>query len=375
MAESFSLKDELFNRDKVQYLAGMVKQAYPAFEEQLFVEQVVSEFPKLQLKQRIGWIRENLRAFLPEDYRQALKLLLDALPEECDPGKTDDDFGDFIFAPVGEFVAIYGCNEQHLDESLAAIREITKRFSGEDAIRYFINAWPERTLDELEKWSRGDNYHVRRLSSEGARPRLPWCQKVVLEHEAVIRRILNNLYKDPTRYVVRSVANHLNDIAKENPSLVIATLKRWRDEGRQNSAEMDWLTRHALRTLVKDGDRQALELLGYHAEPKITVSNFAITTETVRLGEALMFEFLLEAQQEERLMIDYILHFQGRNGAMRPKVFKIKKCKLTAGDTLQIHKKHPLRSMTTRKLYSGKHIVTLQINGRHYGEREFWLET
>lgn len=163
--------------------------------------------------------------------------MLDALPPILDPTKNDDDFGDFILAPLSDFVAQHGATEEHLDSSLAALGEITKRFSAEFAIRIFINAFPERSLEFLNECAGDANYHVRRLASEGTRPTLPWSGKISIDYHEPLP-ILDKLYRDPTRFVTRSVANHLNDIAKVDPDLVISMLKRWKKAGDQDPKEM-----------------------------------------------------------------------------------------------------------------------------------------
>ncbi|MEM8863364.1 MAG: DNA alkylation repair protein, partial [Chloroflexota bacterium] len=146
---TFSLKDQLFNADKVAYLSGLFSAVYPDFKSNQFQQDVVSRFPELELKERIAHITEQLHAYLPADYLTALDIILKALPPELDPTLTDDDFGDFIIGPLNHFVATYGCSADYLDRSLDAMRAITKRFSAEDAIRYFINAFPEQTLEFL----------------------------------------------------------------------------------------------------------------------------------------------------------------------------------------------------------------------------------
>jgi 3-methyladenine DNA glycosylase AlkC len=383
--EKLLLKDMLFNEAKVNYLSELIKSAHPYFESLKYTKKCIKEFPKLELKARSTWMRKCLKEFLPSDYKKATNILIKALPPKCDPTKTDGDFGEFILAPVSDFIASYGCTKEHLDFSLNALEEMTMRFSVEDSIRFFISAFPKETLNKIADWSKSENYHVRRLSSEGTRPRLPWSQKVHLDDEEVITRILDNLYHDPTRYVVRSVANHLNDISKENPALVIQTLKRWQSENKthtqQSDKELDFLTRHSLRTLIKKGDTDALDLLGFHKEPQINIENFQILTEEVEIGGALEFSFEIHstnspdisADQKENLMLDYRIHFQNKKGDLKPKVFKIKKLNFKKGDHLTITKSHPLKIMTTKKLYPGLHKVDLQINGKLYPGGEFQL--
>ncbi|MFT7183861.1 MAG: 3-methyladenine DNA glycosylase AlkC [Oceanicoccus sp.] len=372
--EKLSLKDKLFSPKRLKYLAGLIKDVYPEFELNKFITQVLAEFPKLELKARIEWIRICLKEFLPNDYESALKIILKSLPPESDPSKSDNDFGEFILTPFSDYIAAYGCSKKYLKISLEALEQTTKRFSAEDSIRYFFNAFPEETLKKMATWSKHENYHVRRLASEGSRPRLPWSQKIDLDNEEGLKKILDNLYYDKTRFVVRSVANHLNDISKTDPQLVIATLKRWQASKKQNEKEMAYLTSHALRTSIKAGNKEALALLGYQPNPKIEFKNFTIHTQFVTVGDALEFSFELEANADEKLMIDYLIHFQSKRGRLLPKVFKIKKTSIKKGTHINVAKKHPLKIMTTKKLYPGTHKIEIQINGQIHKGGEFELK-
>lgn len=270
--ERFSLKDHLFNRDSVTALADQVRTASESFDADAFVGDVMVGLPERELKQRIAWIAHCLRQHLPTDYRDAVNVILAALPPRLDESLTDNDFGDFIHAPYAQFVAEYGCIAGHLVFSLVSLREITMRFSAEFAIRDFINAFPEVTLATITSWAGDRNYHVRRLCSEGTRPTLPWGRRLFTPVAATIP-ILDLLYTDPTRYVTRSVANHLNDITKVDPDLVIATLQCWQAAGGQSPDELRFIVRHATRTLVKLGHPGAMALWGMSPDPKVSVVN------------------------------------------------------------------------------------------------------
>jgi 3-methyladenine DNA glycosylase AlkC len=277
MAKKPLLKDRLFNQAKVKQIADEIQRVYPQFDKNSFAERIVERFPHLELKERIAWISENLHAFLPTDYREATSILLASLPPPNDNTKTDNDFGDFIYAPYAEFVARNGVTKKDLYFSLAALKEITMRFSVEDAIRRFINAFPKETMQELQKWSNDSHYHVRRLTSEGTRPKLPWSQKIIIAPEQAIP-ILDNLFSDKTRYVTRSVANHINDISKSDPKLAITTLQRWQKSGKQNPKEMNYVINHALRTLIKQGNKDAMKFLHFSTSPEVEIlSNSSLT--------------------------------------------------------------------------------------------------
>lgn len=369
----FFLKDHLFNEVKVKKLAKDIKAVYPAFKDKELVRSVVAEFPQLELMQRIAHISAKLREYLPQDYQEALKVLVSSLPAPCDPTLSDDDFGEFIYAPYGHLVSEYGCERRYLKESLEAIKEITQRFSCEWAIRNFLNTFPKETLAELKRWTKDSHYHVRRLVSEGTRPNLPWAKKVKITHTDTLP-LLELLYSDKTRYVTRSVANHLNDIAKAGPLLVVETLKRWQASGKQSEDEMKFITKHALRTLVKQGNKDALALLG-HGSTKVVLESFVIETPKVKIGESLQFSCVLQSTDKtpQDFIVDYIIDFKKSNGTHAQKVHKLKMVQLRPKEKVMLTKKHPLRVMTTRTLYPGEHKVTLQVNGKTFDTHSFLL--
>lgn len=218
--------------------------------------------------------------------------------------------------------------------------------------------------------ARDKNYHVRRLVSESTRPSLPWSQKIGIDHIVLIK-YLDILHTDKTRYVTRSVANHLNDISKKDPTLVVTTLKRWHTEKTQKPLELDWLTRHALRTLVKRGDTEALALLGYTAHTAPVVSNVLVPKKVI-MGDRLQFSFDVTSSISQNLLIDYVIDFVKLNGSTKPKVFKIKKIKAFADAVISVQKTHHLKAdATTFKLNPGIHSITIQINGQKLATTQF----
>ncbi len=372
--EKFSLRDELYNPKKVEMIASEIKEVYPSFDANQFSKETLAKFPTLELKERIYHIRDMLHKYLPNDYQEAVNILLQALPTELDPSKSDDDFGDFIYAPYSEYVTAYGCNEEYLDFSLQALREITKRFSVEFAIRDFINNYPTQTLAMLEACAKSENYHERRLASEGLRIKLPWAKKLSIDYHEPLRH-LELLYTDSTRYVTRSVANHLNDIAKIDAPLVVETLERWKKSKKQEPKEMGFIISHALRTLVKQGNSDALAMLEYVQDPPIEVKEVILKNDRVQVGEALEFEVEIVALDNVKLMVDYVVHFQTKAGKLSPKVHKLKKFELAKGETRVLKKKHPFKAnMSTRTLYAGEHWLEVQINGTIVYRKNFELK-
>jgi 3-methyladenine DNA glycosylase AlkC len=368
MESGSSLKDALFNQKRVEYLAGLFVPVDATFDSKGFVREVVGKFSELELKARIVWMAEVLERYLPADPSVAMKMIVVALPPPLDPTQRDDDFGEFILAPLGEYVVRNGLLKKYLKQSLATLREITMRFSMEDAMRSFLNTFPEETLAVYDKWVTDKNYHVRRLVSESTRPLLPWSRRLTLDYHIPVR-YLDDLYVDKTRYVTRSVANHLNDISKRDPDLVLLTLAKWKKEGRQDADELAWMTRHSLRTLTKQGHAQALASIGYLDNHEIRVIDFSHSAVSGRLirGAKLPLATTLESDTDSLLRIDYVIDFIKANGKSKPKVFSWKKMPVKAGEKISLTKSHHFKAdATTFKLYTGTHKVTLQINGKPY---------
>lgn len=360
----FSLKDELFNKSSVRTISTEIKNVYPDFNQVGFEEAVLSGFKRQELMDRVRGIRDQLRAFLPKSYPTALGIILEALPPELDPNKEDNDFGEFIYASYGYFVATYGCTEKHVDLSLQALEEITKRFSVERALRDFLNSFPTKTLVAVERWSKSDNYHVRRLASEGTRPYLPWAKQIQLSPQKFVP-ILNRLHADPTRYVVRSVANHVNDLSKIVPAGAVALVEKWQNKKLLSEKDSRFLLRHALRTLIKEGNKTALQVVGY-GSTDFRVENFKLKENKVKIGQTLSFSFDIRATtaEEQALLIDYKIYFLKANGDYAIKTFKISEKKLSGKEVLTMDKSHAFVLMSTRALYTGVHYIELQINGR-----------
>ena len=370
MASGFSLKDQLFNRDKVRYLAGLFAAADTGFDAAGFEDQIMLDLPALELKQRITLIAGVLAAHLPQSLPEAAPVLLQALPPPLDPGKTDDDFGDFIFAPLGEFVVAKGLRD-HPDLGLDLLEALTQRFSMEWAIRPFLNAHQELTLARMRGWAEHSSYHVRRLVSEGTRPRLPWGEGVGLSLRDPLP-LLDMLHADPTRYVTRSVANHLNDISKKDPELVLECLADWHRRAMQAPKELDWITSHACRGLVKSGHEGAMRLLGYDPDAALD-TQLTLKSKNVQIGEDLVFEVEVKSPKELPVIVDYIVLFHRPDGKTSQKVFKMKKARTSSGK-LSLVKRHRLKGdATTFKLHPGPHVVKILVNGKVRAEAGFEL--
>lgn len=242
--------------------------------------------------------------------------------------------------------------------------ELTQRFSAESSIRAYLVHHPEATYARLLEWSSDPNVHVRRLVSEGTRPRLPWAPRLraYQEDPRPVLALLERLKDDPERYVQRSVANNLNDIGKDHPDLAVETCRRWL-VGAPPARE--WIVRHALRSLVKRGHPGALAVLGVGAPAKVVVGRVRLAPKTVHVGGVLSFSVVVEsaARRAQSLMIDYAVHFVKANGALRAKVFKLKRLTLGPGAAVELAGKVSFAQLTTRRPYPGRHRLELLVNG------------
>lgn len=371
MSERFSLRDHLFNKDTLGQLAGELALGVPGFDADRFLSGVLPKLPELELMARLEAIADGIEAQLSSDFNEMADQIEAALPPPLDPSLRDDDFGQFIHAYPGILAVRHGL-EGHRDRALDLLHAATQRFSMEYYIRPFLNRWPDQTLARLATWAEDDNYHVRRLVSEGTRPKLPWARAISLD-PLVPLDLLDRLHADPTRYVTRSVANHLNDIAKIAPDAVLGRLRTWTDEGRQAPKEMGWMTRHALRTLVKQGDPQALALLGYRSDVPVAVQLAIAETEIAR-GDPLVFDVTLRAEDDLPVLVDYVIRFRKSDGTLAPKVFKLKQAAITAGTPLVLRKTHKLKwDATTFRLFPGAQSLGIQVNGVIRAEADFNL--
>lgn len=369
MSENKLFKD-YFDEDLARRMAGMITAVYPPFPADAFVNQVAPQLAGLEMKQRTTVFVQALRDHLPAGFANAWAVLEAALGAELAEGDGMFNEG-WHHWPVAHFIEVFGLED--FDVGVQAMHEITKRHTAEFAIRPFLIHHQDEMLAILHTWAADENPHVRRLVSEGTRPRLPWAGRLhaFIEDPSLTLALLEKLKDDPSEYVRRSVGNHLNDIAKDHPQLVIATCRRWWQDG---SPERRWIVQRALRTLVKDGDPDALAVLGF-ASAQVQLTDFSVAPDPLHLGDSLKLHFTLQntADTAQNLVIDFVIHFVKANGQTSGKVFKLKTAVLAPHDSLTIEKSHPIRPITTRTYYPGTHRVEIQVNGQRLGERSFEL--
>ena len=348
----------LFNFALLKRMGDSIHEHYASFKRRRFLS-LAAKLDELEMKQRIYLIRDELHTLLPEAFPEALKILL-----KCVRG---GNLKDFDLWPITEFIQTFGLGHPSL--SLQALFEITELFTAEWAVRPFIQNDSITVMKFLSDCALSKNVHLRRLASEGTRPRLPWGVRLneFIENPKLTLPILEKLKFDPEIYVRKSIANHLNDIAKDHPNDVIAVLKRWKKEaGSLHQLKMEWTVKRALRTLIKQGHPQALNLIGVSANAKITLVGFKLNQRTFKIGEVLEFQFQLKSQtaHAQKLVIDYIMHFARAHGKSSAKVFKLKSLELSGLGLVLVQKKHRLKEVTTRKHYPGAHALEIQVNGK-----------
>jgi 3-methyladenine DNA glycosylase AlkC len=338
------------------------------FDAKLFLE-VSAQLTPLELKQRVGAIRKQLRETLPQDYLQALRILVTSAER--------GDLKQFELWPYLDFIQHYGL--EHVSESLEAMKQLTPLFSAEFAVRPFLARHPKQVFNQLRKWARDRDPHVRRWTSEGTRPRLPWGEKLTdsVKDPSSGLEILSLLKNDESLYVRKSVANHLNDIAKDHPLLVIRALKSWKREPECRQApHFQFVLKHSLRSLVKQGHVDALALLGVDHNVRVAVRNFRVSPEKVRMPGHLELSFELQSKEtrSQKIIVDYVIHYRKKNGELSPKVFKLKTLVLKPGEKISIQKKHPLKKITTRVYYSGLHQAEIQVSGKRLARLPWTLK-
>ena len=372
MEEGFLFKN-VFNPELVARLGKRIKDVSSHFNEESFYKSIVPNLESLSLSERSSLICESLKKYLPQEYKKAIEILLSTFDKVVETSEMTG-FEGFYFMPIAKYVSVYGTEEDDFDVSMHALLEITKRFTSEDAIRPFIRKYPTQTFVNLYKWATHENVHVRRLVSEGTRPRLPWSsvlREFIVDPSPVLD-LLEELKEDSELYVRRSVANSLNDIAKDHPQLVIKTLKRWK---LINNKGTQWIISHASRTLLKQALPEALELLGYPIDVKVSVENLTLNKEQCKMGDTIEFSFdiISKAIESQNLMIDFIVHYMKSNGKTAPKVFKLSKKELPLNQIVSFKKKLSFKAISTRKYYLGLHEIEIQINGKRYGKVNFEL--
>ncbi|HBP63162.1 MAG TPA: hypothetical protein DD730_02565 [Desulfosporosinus sp.] len=349
----------MYNKEFLQSFGEKVHAVYDTFDIESFVATTMDEaWDGLALMARMRRITQTLRVYLPIQYVEALDVLF-AIDETC--------IGfPYLFFP--DFVATYGQEEEHWELSMKALERFTQKSSSEFAIRAFLLRDPERVMAQMAIWSKHQNEYVRRLASEGCRPRLPWGVGLPIfkRDPTPVISILEQLKADSSLYVRKSVANNLNDITKDHPSVVLETIRRWKDV----DPHTDWIVRQGCRTLIRKANPEAMELFGYAKSTDdaslTTGASLSALPSSLAIGEIceLQYELNIREGTPVHLRIEYGIDFMKARGHTSRKAFLLSDKTVTGGTRLTGTRKHNWSNLTTRHHYPGDHRIALLVNGR-----------
>jgi 3-methyladenine DNA glycosylase AlkC len=353
---------EIFDERQFRHIAQETAAVCPVFDQERFLGLALQGLDTLPLMQRLRRTAQSLRAALPPDYREAVGVLRLLAPRMQSK---------FATLALPDFVGLYGLDD--FDFSMEALKFFTTFGSSEFAVRCFLRSDLHRALAIMQVWSLDDNEHVRRLASEGSRPRLPWALRLepLMRDPSLSAPIPQRLLADPSVYVRKSVANHFNDISRDQPDWLLGQMQGWP----LDNPSTGWIAKRALRTLIKQGEPRALAVIGAAGQVKVEITDFVVAPQCLTLGERLNLSFTLKSQadQPQRLVIDYIVHYVKKSGEVRPKVFKLKELTLPPGVSVCITRSQIIRDFTTRVHYPGRHAVEIMVNGRTLAGAAFEL--
>lgn len=367
----------VFNLQLIQYCGNALAKHQDKFDVDGFCRLAAKDIDQNELKERSQQICEALVFYLPNDYLQAVALLVATLHpvtdnQELDAINTNNNgVAGWLMMPYSQFVGEFG--SQHLTVSLSALAQFTKRFTSEFGIRELFISQPMATLAFTKTWLVDPCHHVRRLASEGCRPLLPWAKQIPLfkEQPELILPILEALKDDDSEYVRRSVANNLNDIAKHHPQLVADLMHRWSAGA---SKPRQRLIKHASRTLIKQGHPTTLATFGF-GSPKHLSVQLNLEQAKLALNEKLLLNLTVTNNSacSINILLDFVVFHQKANGRLTPKVFKWKELTLAAHECVALQKFHHIKPISTRKYYPGEHQIAVQINGQEFSKTSFEL--
>jgi 3-methyladenine DNA glycosylase AlkC len=367
----------LLNASTVSTASQHLKRAWPGFDSTRFEQRALDGLDALELKARAMHMADALEATLPQDFEHAATLIEASLapvlsgPEDSAAAQSAHGLGGWVLWPVGEFIVRRGMAQPQ--RALAALHAITQRFTAEWAVRPFIAAHPQLCWSTLARWAGDPSEHVRRLVSEGSRPRLPWGMQLrgLIADPSPTLPLLLALQDDPSDYVRRSVANHLNDIAKDHPARVVQWIAQHLPGA---TAQRRALLKRASRTLIKQGDPAMLKAWGLGRRLRGQAS-LRLTPKRVALGGSVGLAVTLcsTSHRAQKLVVDYAIHHVKANGTTSPKVFKGWNIDLAGHAQCDLRKMHSMRAVTTRTYHAGRHEVDLRVNGETVASAFFEL--
>jgi 3-methyladenine DNA glycosylase AlkC len=349
----------VYTEDYIKNLAFKIKENYKEFDTNSFINSIFDKsWENLELKARMRHIAISIHKYLPLSYEKQLEVLK----------PVSKDFSSFEAMFFQDFVEVYGLD--NFEFSMKALEFFTQDSSSEFAIRQFILKYEDKTMNQMKFWSKSSNEHLRRLASEGCRPRLPWAVALPLfkKDPTKVLEIIELLKNDKSLYVRKSVANNLNDISKDNPELVIEFVK----VNLGSSKELDWICKHASRTLLKKGNKQILDLFDFSKSNHINLIDFCYD-KSVNVDENLTFSFEINSSESiGNIRVEYAIDYLKSNKTHNRKIFMISQNEIKSSSK-KFTKKQSFKNMTTRKHYLGKHFIAILINGEEILKEEFYL--
>lgn len=360
----------IYTTDFFRPIVLLFEKRSKTFHRQDFLDEIFNaNWPAMELKERYLQIAKVFHKFLPKPFHQAIEIQLQQLNTLQLEGFKVGSY-EYLFYPA--YIELYGLNDWKT--SSHAMLEMTKYISCEFTIRPFLKAHPERTMNWLKGLSRHQHPNVRRFSSEGCRPKLPWGgnMKFLEQDPSPIFSILEHLMTDDSLFVRKSVANNLNDISKTHPQKVIDFCKLWKN----GNPHSEWIIKHACRSLLKAGNSEVMELFEYANIQNYKIKQLMVETKVVHFGKSLQFEFEIEntSTHSATTRLEYGIYFLKANGQQSRKVFKISEIEMDACSSKIVKKQHPLIPLTTRKYYDGEHAVSLIVNGVEKIKENFRLK-
>ncbi len=358
----------IYHQAFFEKFTAAIQAVLPSFKKQQFLHQIFDEgWERKELKQRMRHIAAVLKHYLPGDFKENIDYILAIIEQLRKNGVKDNNF-EYMFLP--DFVEQFGLDD--LKTSLIAIEAITQFTSCEFAIRPFLLKYQHEVMQQMLQWSKHSSHLVRRFSSEGCRPRLPWGMAIpaLKKDPSPILPILENLKEDSSLFVRKSVANNLNDIAKDNPEVVIGLVQKWKGV----SKETDWIVKHGSRTLLKKADKNIYEVFGLNGTTSCSIDKLKLSKARIKIGDRLGFSFRLShtKKQAARLRIEYAVYYVKARGQQSKKLFKLTENNYEAG-TYAFNRQQRFEDFTTRKHYPGKHKLAIVVNGKELASKEFVL--
>ncbi|MFN0275586.1 MAG: DNA alkylation repair protein [Chitinophagales bacterium] len=321
-----------------------------------------------ELKARMRKITLAYHKILPPEFTQAANIIISIAQEFI---KRKGEGLNFLPMFLPEYIELFGLHD--MKTSVYAFEEITKYTSCEFAVRPFIVKYEKDMMKQMLRWSRHKNQYVRRLATEGCRPRLPWAMALPAfkKDPSFILPILENLKTDVSETVRKSVANNLNDISKDNPQVVLQIMKKWKGI----STQTDWILKHAARTLLKSGDEKALKVFSMQTKHQAKIENFTLDKRKIRVGESVSFAFnFINAERKaEKFRIEFTVYYVKANKSLSKKVFQIAENVFQPGKAKYFKKMLRFKDLTTRKHYPGEHIIAILVNGKEQNRQKLIL--